>query len=140
MDSTQSPSKHHNTHFLYNFSSLANNQLENFFGNENTPSNENIKDFLILNDNKNHIWSYNETLLYRSMNQTDREMFFQPQQVYPGFFVVAYSIIFLLSVFGNILVIVVIRSSKSMRNVPNYFLFNLAIADLMGEWEGRWKG
>lgn len=44
-----------------------------------------------------------------------------------------YGLIFLLAIIGNLLVLLVIVSNKAMRNVTNYFLLNLAIADLLGE-------
>jgi len=43
-----------------------------------------------------------------------------------------YVIVFLMSLVGNIFVLLVIRADKSIRNVTNYFLLNLAIADLLG--------
>lgn len=42
-----------------------------------------------------------------------------------------YSIIFLLSVVGNVLVIVTLIQNKRMRTVTNVFLLNLAISDLL---------
>lgn len=41
--------------------------------------------------------------------------------------------VFLLAFLGNMLVIVVILSNRSMRSVTNYFLLNLAVADLLGK-------
>ena len=43
---------------------------------------------------------------------------------------VAYSLVFLLAVVNNSLVLSVIYRTPQMRNVTNYFLANLAIADL----------
>ncbi len=48
--------------------------------------------------------------------------------------VVAYSVVFILAVVGNIMVLVVILCNKAMRSVTNYFLVNLAVSDLMGEY------
>ncbi|XP_076120165.1 cholecystokinin receptor [Alosa pseudoharengus] len=45
--------------------------------------------------------------------------------------VLLYSIIFLVSVFGNLLIIVVLMVNKRMRTVTNSFLLSLAISDLM---------
>ncbi|KAI9555190.1 hypothetical protein GHT06_017705 [Daphnia sinensis] len=42
-----------------------------------------------------------------------------------------YSVIFILSVLGNILVIVTLTQNRRMRTVTNVFLLNLAIADLL---------
>lgn len=41
--------------------------------------------------------------------------------------------VFLLALFGNILVLTVIFFNKGMRSVTNYFLLNLAVADLLGK-------
>ncbi len=45
--------------------------------------------------------------------------------------ILLYSLIFLLSVFGNLLIIVVLVANKRMRTVTNSFLLSLAISDLM---------
>ncbi|RXN13132.1 cholecystokinin receptor-like protein [Labeo rohita] len=45
--------------------------------------------------------------------------------------ILLYSLIFLLSVFGNLLIIVVLVVNKRMRTVTNSFLLSLAISDLM---------
>ncbi|KAM4609418.1 cholecystokinin receptor [Polymixia lowei] len=45
--------------------------------------------------------------------------------------ILLYSLIFLLSVFGNLLIIVVLTVNKRMRTVTNTFLLSLAVSDLM---------
>ncbi|XP_076839015.1 cholecystokinin receptor-like [Brachyhypopomus gauderio] len=45
--------------------------------------------------------------------------------------ILLYSLIFLLSVFGNLLIIVVLLVNKRMRTVTNSFLLSLAVSDLM---------
>ncbi|XP_068505968.1 cholecystokinin receptor-like [Syngnathus scovelli] len=45
--------------------------------------------------------------------------------------IVLYTVIFLLGVFGNLLIIVVLILNKRMRTVTNSFLLSLAISDLM---------
>ncbi|XP_030642829.1 cholecystokinin receptor [Chanos chanos] len=45
--------------------------------------------------------------------------------------ILLYSLIFLLSVFGNLLIIVVLAVNKRMRTVTNSFLLSLAVSDLM---------
>ena len=41
-----------------------------------------------------------------------------------------YTIIFIVGVIGNILVCLVVCRERKMKNVTNYFIFNLAISDL----------
>ncbi|KAM8939524.1 cholecystokinin receptor type A [Pelodytes ibericus] len=60
---------------------------------------------------------YNSTLPAKDMHQTVR--------------ILLYSLIFLLSVMGNSLVIVVLIRNKRMRTVTNIFLLSLAVSDLM---------
>ncbi|XP_037644821.1 cholecystokinin receptor [Sebastes umbrosus] len=45
--------------------------------------------------------------------------------------ILLYSLIFFLSVFGNLLIIVVLTVNKRMRTVTNAFLLSLAVSDLM---------
>ncbi|KAI8505163.1 PREDICTED: neuropeptide FF receptor 2-like [Branchiostoma belcheri] len=44
---------------------------------------------------------------------------------------VAYGLVFLLCIMGNVLVCVVVAKNKSMRTVTNYFIVNLAVSDLL---------
>ena len=46
---------------------------------------------------------------------------------------VLYTLLFILALVGNLVVIAVIMCNQSMRSVTNYFLFNLAVADLLGK-------
>jgi len=48
--------------------------------------------------------------------------------------IVLYVPIFLTSVIGNILVLIVIVPNKQLWNVTNNFLVNLAVADLLGKY------
>ena len=43
--------------------------------------------------------------------------------------------VFLIALFGNILVLMVVLLHKHMRNVTNGFIVNLAIADILGEFK-----
>lgn len=45
--------------------------------------------------------------------------------------ILLYTLIFLLSVFGNLLIIIVLIMNKRMRTVTNSFLLSLAVSDLM---------
>jgi hypothetical protein len=44
---------------------------------------------------------------------------------------ISYLVIFLIGVFGNLMVIYVLLKEKELRNFTNYLLANLSIADLM---------
>lgn len=44
---------------------------------------------------------------------------------------VIYGIITILSLFGNVLIIVIVMKNKTMKTVTNYYIVNLAVADLM---------
>ena len=53
----------------------------------------------------------------------------------PGYLVITatvfYILVFILGVFGNIIVIVVILANKNMKSTVNMFLINLCVADLL---------
>ena len=46
--------------------------------------------------------------------------------------IAGYAVVFLLSLTGNLLVLIVVLSNKAMRTTTNYFLVNLSVADLLG--------
>ncbi|XP_054644071.1 cholecystokinin receptor isoform X2 [Dunckerocampus dactyliophorus] len=60
---------------------------------------------------------------------------FTPRSVRPGddhtLRILLYALIFVLSVFGNLLIILVLTANKRMRTVTNTFLLSLAVSDLM---------
>ncbi len=45
-----------------------------------------------------------------------------------------YALIFVMALGGNVLVLLVMVANNSMRSVTNFFLLNLAISDLLGEY------
>lgn len=56
---------------------------------------------------------------------------FFPEALMDSLRILLYALIFLISVFGNLLIIVVLMVNKRMRTVTNSFLLSLAISDLM---------
>lgn len=76
------------------------------------------------------------------MNSTDEAIWNQTEyhDYYPDikqpahmivFYAVVYSIVFLLGVVGNCLVVGVVYCNPTMHSVTNYFIVNLAIADIL---------
>uniref|UniRef100_A0A914QDQ3 G-protein coupled receptors family 1 profile domain-containing protein n=1 Tax=Panagrolaimus davidi TaxID=227884 RepID=A0A914QDQ3_9BILA len=59
----------------------------------------------------------------------DRSILNEP--IVKSFFLATYILVFLSCVFGNFLILLIIISNRSMRTVTNFFLANLAIADLL---------
>jgi len=57
------------------------------------------------------------------------EKYRQPQTIV---LMCGYGAVFVLSLAGNLLVLVVVLSNRAMRTTTNYFLVNLAVADLLG--------
>ncbi|TKR81206.1 hypothetical protein L596_015118 [Steinernema carpocapsae] len=58
----------------------------------------------------------------------------EPLLNYPpvrAFFIVAYAAVFLSSILGNAVILIVLMLNSSMRTITNFFLGNLAIADLL---------
>ena len=47
------------------------------------------------------------------------------------FFIIIYSFIFLLSIVGNLILLLTISRRKRMRTVPNYFLANIIVSNIM---------
>lgn len=66
--------------------------------------------------------------LNSSLND-DSEIFYPPSLVIP--MTVVYGIIFVAGVVGNVSTCIVIARNKSMHTATNYFLFSLAVSDML---------
>ncbi|KAL8624245.1 hypothetical protein ACOMHN_027551 [Nucella lapillus] len=70
-----------------------------------------------------------------SANNRSREEVFYPLLKQPTHMVLVYSLAYCLvsaaALVGNVMVMAVVVSKPSMHSVTNYFLFNLAVADLL---------
>nr|XP_057938554.1 cholecystokinin receptor [Doryrhamphus excisus] len=71
-----------------------------------------------------------------NLSCSDTSTPFTPRSVRPGdddhtLRILLYALIFVLSVFGNLLIILVLMANKRMRTVTNTFLLSLAVSDLM---------
>ncbi|XP_050796049.1 substance-P receptor [Gopherus flavomarginatus] len=82
-----------------------------------------MDDDLYAEENITYLLSHN-----RSVNESDANQFAQPAwQI--TLWAVAYSLIVIVAVVGNIVVMWIILAHKRMRTVTNYFLVNLAFAE-----------
>lgn len=67
-------------------------------------------------------------------NNTGKEKYYELLKQ-PVFMIVIYSFvysaIFLCALFGNLMVVSVVIRNKCMQNVTNYFIVNLAVADIL---------
>lgn len=76
----------------------------------------------------------NCTLCNVSVNQSANLSILSDDRFYPGFlyaFATIYGIIILIGLIGNITLIKIFCTVKSMRNVPNLFISSLALGDLL---------
>ena len=81
-------------------------------------------------------YSYDQTDLYDFYSSPDNishghvDLVRQPMHMI-AIFSIAYGLVFIFAVTGNFLVIAVIFKTPAMRNVTNYFILNLALADIL---------
>ena len=76
---------------------------------------------------------YNEANMNDSMTNMSFEkvpLIRQPDHMIV-IFALAYGLVFIFALLGNVLVIAVIFKDPTMRNVTNYFILNLAVADIL---------
>lgn len=52
---------------------------------------------------------------------------------------ICYAIIFVAGILGNVITCAVISRNKSMHTATNYYLFNLAVSDLLLLLSGKWE-
>ncbi|KAI6191347.1 G-PROTEIN-RECEP-F1-2 domain-containing protein [Aphelenchoides bicaudatus] len=73
----------------------------------------------------------NDTGAESPLEVVAEEVALMNQPIIRAFFLVAYLAVFIFCIFGNSMILIVIISNRSMRTVTNYFLANLAVADLL---------
>ena len=85
--------------------------------------------------NASSTWSEETTHATNGTGLSDFENTYYPSIRQPVHMIViyslAYSIVFLVGLVGNALVVVVVYRNIRMHNVTNYFIVNLAIADVL---------
>lgn len=59
------------------------------------------------------------------------ELWYRHSPAMTAVFCFAYTMVFLVGLVGNLLVVSVVYRSPRMRNVTNYFIVNLAVADIL---------
>lgn len=74
--------------------------------------------------------SYNDTS-YWEMEMTDYDFLYRHSLLMTVVYCIAYVIVFLVGLVGNSFVIAVVLRMRNMRTVTNYFIVNLAIADIL---------
>ncbi|KAK4286991.1 hypothetical protein Pmani_039926 [Petrolisthes manimaculis] len=88
---------------------------------------------LTLSDNNNNYYdnniNNNSTQLWPNSSVRTQDILTYP--TVQAIFYIEYTAIFMLGVFGNCLVCYVVFCNKHMQNVTNYFITNLALADIL---------
>jgi hypothetical protein len=71
-----------------------------------------------------------ETFL-RKYNPQNDPTYWRQKMIKNSIIIIFYSIIFIISLFGNSIVCYVILSTRQMRTVTNFYIVNLTISDIM---------
>ena len=73
-----------------------------------------------------------EDSVYSKLYENFRSTLYKHKEVGTVILVVLYVPVFLMAFFGNLMVLLVVLPNRHMRNVTNFFIVNLAVADLTG--------
>ena len=90
---------------------------------------------VVLSENLSGVWlgmSEREWQMVAEMDRSFRDGLYTYTDPPTATLIGVYVVVFLLSIVGNVLVIVIIRLDKSNRGIDAYLMLNLAIADLLG--------
>ncbi|XP_052268259.1 neuropeptide SIFamide receptor-like [Dreissena polymorpha] len=90
--------------------------------------NEYFNDDLVIRLRSDSSGIYND--LDENMTQNEYELLKQPSYMIV-LYALMYGLVFVFGLLGNTFVIAVIYKEPSMHNVTNYFILNMAVADLM---------
>jgi len=95
----------------------------------------NITSGVVLSENLSGVWlgmSEVDWQMVAEMERSFRDGLYTYTDPPTATLIGVYVVVFLLSIVGNVLVIVIIRLDKSNRGIDAYLMLNLAIADLLG--------
>ena len=73
-----------------------------------------------------------EDSVYSKLYENFRSTLYKHKEVGTVILVALYVPVFLMAFFGNLMVLLVVLPNRHMRNVTNFFIVNLAVADLTG--------
>jgi len=85
-------------------------------------------------DNASEAWTMDEMewQMMAELEKSFRDSRYTYRDPLTAALIGVYVVVFLLSIVGNVLVIVIIRLDKSNRGIDAYLMLNLAVADLLG--------
>ena len=89
----------------------------------------NISNFNLTFENSSYEFDL-ETLLSK-YNPHNDPTYWRQKMIKNSIIIIFYSIIFIISLFGNCLVCYIIFSTRQMRTVTNFYIANLTISDIM---------
>ena len=73
-----------------------------------------------------------EDYVYSKLYENFKSTLYKHKEVGTVILVILYVPVFLMAFIGNLMVLLVVLPNRHMRNVTNFFIVNLAVADLTG--------
>ncbi len=80
---------------------------------------------------ENSSYEFDWQTFFIKYNLQNNPTFWRQKMIKNSIIIICYSIIFIISLFGNCLVCYVILSTRQMRTVTNFYIVNLTISDIM---------
>ncbi|CAG9579529.1 unnamed protein product [Danaus chrysippus] len=137
--STQHPGKHHfrhrnhsRDHARNHFVDVMSNSIMEVINTKLVPENSVLPDLEPLST---HMDERHSLLLNITMNRSDlgleSEFMYRHSGAMTAVYCIAYLLVFVVGLVGNCFVIAVVYRSPRMRTVTNFFIVNLAVADIL---------
>jgi hypothetical protein len=79
----------------------------------------------------NSSYEFDWETFFSKYNPQNNPMYWRQKMIKNSIIIIFYSLIFIISLFGNCLVCYVILSTRQMRTVTNFYIANLTISDIM---------